>query len=576
MIRGKEEPIEEFLSQIDGQLFIPIYQRKYTWKDEERDYFWRFLEDIDENDENSKHYLHAILTKEHGGKLKSKNKLKRISIIDGQQRVLTSALLYAAICAFCKNNSDVDFDWENEIYNKILIRPGKEGDEKYKIIPKDFDEKTFKMIIDDLPITLKEKAGVSQIIKTYNYFLDKLTVDNVEDVYYKFAHFVIGNDVAEEHDNAQILFETINFAGTPLKEFEMVRCYTLMENDKEVQDKLYYKYWYPLSQNFNDTELTLLFKSYSYYYLKLLHTPSIMKVLEDYKTKGRSNEDFLKDVTEFASKFKKILKCETEIEEVNASLKLIITKKLLIPMCIRLYELYENSTINLNHFINCIKLIEVTYVRLIINNSSTAGTLTRNIFFNLDYSSNAFNELMEKITSKKDEMNVPRNIISDNLFENKLLMSNFYKEYSSAFVKSFLIRLELYTHDDKEFKLDKYEIEHIMPQELNENWKDYLGDDWETIHSENVNRIGNLTLIAIKNNKKLSNKSFDEKLKMDKGYKDDKLYLNKSISSLHHWNQDTIQSRSESIVKKAVEIWSYPTFNENHYLKNQSVLVGSK
>ena len=573
MIRGKEEPIEEFLSQIDGQLFIPIYQRKYTWKDEQRDYFWRYLINIDENSETSKHYLHAILTKEHGGKLKSKNKIKRISIIDGQQRILTSVLLYCAICAFCKNHPKVDFDWENEIYYKILIRPGKEGDEKYKIIPKDVDEETFKMIVDDLPMTLKEHAGVTQIIKTYNFFLGKLTEDNVESIYFKFAHFCIGNDVAEEWDNAQILFETINFAGTPLKDFEMVRCYTLMNENKELQEKLYYEYWYPLSQRFNEGQLTLLFKTYTYYYFKRRDHPGIMRVLESYKSMGKSNKEFLKDISKFASKFEKIINCNTGIPEVDSSLSLLNLRKTVIPVSITLYELYLDEKINLNHFIKCMKLIETTFVRLTINDSTTAGSLMSMIFSNSNFTENAFNEIMDRITYKTDSLGNPKHIISDNLFKNKLLISDFYKDYSLNFVRIFLKKMNFEGDDGKDYNLKKYEVEHILPQNLNEYWKQYLGENWEIIVSENCNRLGNLTLIHTNKNKWNSNKSFEEKLKK---LIEDGIFLNKDVIYLNHWNQDTIQTRTESMAKMAVGIWSYPTLNSMDYLKNQSVLSVGK
>lgn len=572
MIRGEEQPIYDFLAEIKGQLFIPIYQRKYTWKDENREYFWKYLEQIDLEDEHSKHYLHAVLTKVHGSKFKSKNSIRRISIIDGQQRILTSALLYCAICAFSKEH-DVDFDWENEIYYTILINQGKTGDEKYRIIPKDIDEDTFKMIVDDLPISLKETAGTTQIIKTYNFFLNKLTEDNVEDIYYKFDRFVIGNDVAESHDNPQTLFETINFAGTPLKSFEMVRCYTLMPYDKETQKKLYYKYWYPLSKKFNEKELKQLFVSYDYYYNGSLSGINIMQVLERYDKNGQTTEEFLKDICEFANKFEKVIHCNIGISDVDQCIKMITQKKLLIPVIIRLYDKFLNNSFKREEFVSCIKLMDSTVVRLIIADASSAGTYLRNIFFNLERCTSSFQGMWDVITSKKTELKQPKHIVSDSLFENKLLLSNFYKDYSSTFVYLFLERLNFAGDNGKDYNLNKYEIEHIMPQSPDEHWKDYLGENYETIISEHCNRLGNLTLIHEKKNKINSNKSFEDKKKK---LEEDGIWLNKDIIHLSHWNQDTIQNRTVALAKLATNVFSYPTYIDMGVSKNQTVLVGGK
>lgn len=45
-----------------------------------------------------------------------------------------------------------------------------------------------------------------------------------------------------------------------------------------------------------------------------------------------------------------------------------------------------------------------------------------------------------------------------------------------------------------------------MPQTLNQAWKDELGPDYEAVHQEYVNTIGNLTLI--RHNQELGNKPF--------------------------------------------------------------------
>jgi uncharacterized protein with ParB-like and HNH nuclease domain len=106
MKRGQEEKIYEFLSNLNGQLYIPIYQREYSWNKENREYFWEHIVGMNLNNPKRTHYCDSILTKEYSGSVFD---LPEIAIIDGQQRVTTSSLFYASICAFCKEH-EIDFD----------------------------------------------------------------------------------------------------------------------------------------------------------------------------------------------------------------------------------------------------------------------------------------------------------------------------------------------------------------------------------------------------------------------------------------------------------------------------------
>jgi hypothetical protein len=63
---------------------------------------------------------------------------------------------------------------------------------------------------------------------------------------------------------------------------------------------------------------------------------------------------------------------------------------------------------------------------------------------------------------------------------------------------------------------------------------------------------------------------------MDKGFKADRLCLNKSVARYNHWNEDTIAKRTEMMAEVMVELWQYPSFMKNELLQSQSLLVGGK
>ncbi|MBR0420180.1 MAG: DUF4268 domain-containing protein [Erysipelotrichaceae bacterium] len=102
-----------------------------------------------------------------------------------------------------------------------------------------------------------------------------------------------------------------------------------------------------------------------------------------------------------------------------------------------------------------------------------------------------------------------------------------------------------------------YSIEHIMPQHLTSEWQESLGPDYQEIHSEWLHRLANLTLTAY--NPNLSNKTFAEKRDSENGgYKTSGIRMNQLIAQNDNWGIKELIERNEQLLKKALEIWSYP------------------
>ena len=90
----------------------------------------------------------------------------------------------------------------------------------------------------------------------------------------------------------------------------------------------------------------------------------------------------------------------------------------------------------------------------------------------------------------------------------------------------------------------KLQIEHIMPQTLNDDWKRDLGANYEEIHQELVNTIGNLTLI--RHNQELKNYGFAKKKEVYENKAG--LQIAKSeITDNAKWDAAAIKHRTEWI-----------------------------
>ncbi len=105
-------------------------------------------------------------------------------------------------------------------------------------------------------------------------------------------------------------------------------------------------------------------------------------------------------------------------------------------------------------------------------------------------------------------------------------------------------------------------IEHIMPQHLNKEWKQMLGDDYERIHNQYLHTFANLTLTTY--NSEMGNRPFADKLNgFDKngthiiGFKDSTLYLSKSLAGCTKWTEEELQRRNNEMLERFKAIFPY-------------------
>ena len=117
-----------------------------------------------------------------------------------------------------------------------------------------------------------------------------------------------------------------------------------------------------------------------------------------------------------------------------------------------------------------------------------------------------------------------------------------------------LDRLE--NHGTKELTdTSKYSIEHILPQneKLPSAWREMLGERWQDIQREWLNRLGNLTLTGY--NSTYSDRPFEEKKRIKDGFEDSSVRLNKLVREKETWTASEIRERGQILALRALEVW---------------------
>ncbi len=101
---------------------------------------------------------------------------------------------------------------------------------------------------------------------------------------------------------------------------------------------------------------------------------------------------------------------------------------------------------------------------------------------------------------------------------------------------------------------DKATIEHIMPQNLNEEWRIHLGAEAESTHRDYLNTIRNLTLVTQVKNSEFSDGAFEvKKSKLAKHALElNKQYFSRNIA---HWGAAAIRNRTAWLTDLILEVW---------------------
>ncbi|GAA9058437.1 DUF262 and DUF1524 domain-containing protein [Helicobacter pylori] len=532
-----------------NQLVIPIYQRLYSWEKEQCKQLWDDIVKTGGSDQIEGHFIGSILYV-LDGITHSDNALL---IIDGQQRLTTITLLLTAL-----RNHLSDEVKRKEIEDHYLINSDKDGDKKFRLILSESDKDTLLSLIDKNKRKPSEPS--SKIVENFKLFEEWVSnTDKLETIFKGLEKLMIVEIALEKgKDDPQLIFESMNSKGIELTQTDLIRNYIVMETEIEKQEGFYNKYWRAMEEEFKQNKK--LFDRFVRHYLtiKTREIPNVNKVyaaLKDYRQKeGIGIEDLLKDLQKYCGYFCRIVFKKESDKDLNKALSFLVDLEMdvIYPLLLELYSDYSDGVLSKADFISIIALIE-SYIRrravcgLDPNSlNKVFPSFTKHIQKN-EY----FKSLKAHFGSLTEKQRFPNN----DEFKDCFITIDFYKFQKKEY---FFERLENF--DTKEpVNAKGLTVEHIMPQKLTEEWKRDLGENFQEIHDKYLHTIGNLTLTGY--NPEYSNKSFQEKRDMEKGFKDSPLRLNQGLRDLKSFGEEEIKKRANDLADLALKIWTYPNLN---------------
>ncbi len=512
-----------------NQLVIPIYQRVYSWEKEQCKQLWDDIIKIGGNDKMDGHFIGSILYV-----------LDRIThsnnallIIDGQQRLTTITLLLTALRDHL--NDEIK---RKEIEDHYLINSDKDGDKKFRLILSESDKDTLLSLIDK--DKRKPSEPSSKIVENFKLFEEWVSnTDELETIFKGLEKLMIVEIALEkEKDDPQLIFESMNSKGIELAQTDLIRNYIVMETEIEKKEGFYNKYWRAMEEEFKQNKKWFDRFVRHYLTIKTREIPNINKiyvVFKDYRQKeGIGIEDLLKDLQKYCGYFCRIVFKKEADKDLNKALGFLVDleRDVIYPLLLELYSDYSDGVLSKDDFIPIIALIESYICRRAV---CGLGTNSLNKVFSSFIKHIQKNEYFNSLKAHFGYLTNNQRFPNNDEFKDCFITIDFYsfqkRKYFFERLENFDRKERVYTHE--------YTTEHIMPQTLTEEWERNLGENFQEIHNKYLHTIGNLTLTGY--NPEYSNKSFQEKRDMEKGFKDSPLRLNQGLRDLESFGEEEIK-----------------------------------
>lgn len=556
-MKATEANLLKFL-QGTKQFIIPIYQRTYSWKLSECQQLWDDIRHAAESDSVSGHFIGSVVYIERG--LYQISTVPRLLVIDGQQRLTTISLLLSALGKVIEGMAaDADIT-RRRINNYYLFNSEEEGDDRYKLLLTQRDKDTFIRLADDKPLP---ESPAPRVVENYRFFEDKIRRSGINPnrLFQGISKLIIVDvSLNREHDNPQLIFESLNSTGLDLSQADLIRNFVLMGLEPKEQEDIYNHYWYPMERSFAHGEQGTYFDRFMRDYLTVRtgRIPNIGDVYSEFKTYVRGNstrtiQEVIADVFDYSKRYVRIAFSKAEDREINAILEDINTLKVDVayPFLLELYDDYEQGKLTRPEFIEALKLVESYVFRRAVCGIPT-NSLNKT-FANLskELDKDRYLESLKVAFLLKDSY---RRFPLDEEFRREFVVKDVYNFRN----RNYLLR-KLENHDRKEpVKVEDYTIEHILPQneDLSPAWRQELGERWREVQKQYLHTVGNLTLTGY--NSELSDRPFREKRDMRGGFRDSPIRLNRGPANLEHWNEDKIRERADELADLAVQVWRAP------------------
>ncbi|CAC9458758.1 DUF262 domain-containing protein [bacterium endosymbiont of Bathymodiolus sp. 5 South] len=537
---------------------VPRFQRDYSWDQEQWEDLWEDIENLQEEE----HYMGYIVLQRNEG---DKN---NFSIIDGQQRLITLSLFVLAamsgIQTLIKENTDSE---NNEIrltglrsdfigtlsrttlmpYNKLTLNRN--------------NNVKFKTLTEDLaPLKRRNLTKTDKLMSNcFEFFCKKITKKSGSDVVgfiekitdsMLFTKIIVDNNL-----NAYKVFETLNARGVQLSTPDLLKNYLFSQvannnqrtvDESELNDMD--EKWSAIIAELGEGNFTDFVRYYHNAHYPLVTKKKLFAHIRNNIQQPQEATDYLKNLSKYSPVYAALNNPEDELwneagyPSVKSYLKAFKLFKIKQPF---LLLLTAHNKFSADEFVKLAQYLYILSIRynVIIHSSPNEQEKTYNTLA-MKISSGELN----RASHIKNQPEFKNLYPDDQAFQSVFQYHTMPSRQSNKKIRFLLTEIEnklANTSSD----YNTWTLEHITPYHITSEWAEY----YQGQHQQDVDKLGNMTLLTQQENKDCGTQLFDEKKNI---YQKSNAKLSQKISEYTEWSSETLDRHQGWLAQQAVNTWS--------------------
>ena len=539
---------------------VPRFQRDYSWTPTEWDDLWQDIEGLFEEGGEEEHYMGYLV-------LQSKDS-KNFDVIDGQQRLTTLSILVLAFLGNLKKLIEDGLEPEKNQQRLDQLRGTFIGYlDPVTLIPKSKlnlnrnNNNLYQTYLVPLEAAPKRnlKATEHLMRKAYDWFFNAVKqkfssnrrgdllaqyIDSLSDKLF-FTVITVNDEL-----NAYKVFETLNARGVKLSSTDLLKNYlfAVVHNngsDEREMTELDNR-WERLVGLIGSDSLPDFLRTYWNSQNKFVrHSELFKRIRESILSKGEVFS-LMRDLESSAHIFAALPSGEDALW-TNEQKKYIKTLRMfnvrqLYPLLLSGYKKFSEA--DFTSLLRSCCVISFRYN--IIGNLATNEQERVYNRLAVELSTNSINTLQDLIIALETLYVSDDRFRAD--FSEKELRTT--QARNKRVVRYILFEIEKHvSNNDYDFESDSYNLEHIMPESIQEGWDNIEDRD----HDQFVYRLGNMTILNKSVNRDLGNYDF---LTKKAKYQESEFSLTQRVANENsEWNPERIAEHQKWMARQATSIW---------------------
>ncbi|KGQ60907.1 DUF262 domain-containing protein [Gallibacterium anatis] len=598
-INGKEYYLSKVFSS-DFQYFIPDYQRPYSW---EKEHIKRLFDDLYEfyqRNTEEDYFLGSIV-------VIKQDKIPKSDVVDGQQRLTSLTILFAALASYLKGNHKESI----KNYIQQAENPAEDIPAQPRLTLRKLDNEFFNKYIQDLKLDQLNKLNAERDCKTdaqknilenaisllnlisekfkiskdnisedknskYKSLEDKVLEDKVlEDKrseIFKFFKFLINKCClvivsTSSQKSAFRIFSVMNDRGLDLLLTDILKADLIGKITDTNKRNEYTEKWESSEQELGRDSFKDLFSHIRMIKLKEKAGKSILEELQEKVFINKTDKEICafidEELTSYVDVFSALKNnhypAEKHQQEISQYIQWLnrVGFSEWIPVAI----LFLHQKPNNDETLEFLRKLEMLTAYLHLSAQDINSRIKR------------YGQILESLGEKAKNGGDSLLLSDEEKRQFKALLNgDIYNKMTSVRRNYLILRLDSMVSDGAATYNSEYgllTIEHVLPQTLEENtqWYEWWVDESKENEAEKyhqhqlwLHRLANLVPLNKRRNSAASNWDFGEKInKYFRGNENVSSYaLTTQVLKQSEWRPKDVEERQKNLLERICEVWDLP------------------